>query len=379
MIPRTALAKRRLTQAEAAAESLAARAFPSIGDERFRRTAARLAADLRVSVSLRHLRIEAAAPSEPTPHAVHARFAVGHAAIPVVAEIDNRTALEIVDRLLGGDGTSPLLGAALSPIQRGLLSYVLLRALDAACPDASIPVSLSGVSSAARPVESFLSRPHVSAVWAFNLAGRENLIRWRLPADAPLRDAAPLSNRLLAAFPVTARLEIARLPFAAAEVAAFRLGDVILLHAPSPAHTPTIIDTWEGDAIVALGRTATPAFSGRAARAGTPCFWRFSIDRIMPPMANTPSDASNGHSAPAPGDDSPTNLLNRIPVTLAVEIARVEMSAAAAAALQVGETILLGRDTGDPVVVTANGAPIGAGELVDVDGELGLRLTRLER
>ncbi|MBI3073418.1 MAG: FliM/FliN family flagellar motor switch protein [Deltaproteobacteria bacterium] len=358
---------------------MAARAFHSIAECQAEQVVARLSRDLRVPVALRYLRSEAAAPFEPTPHMVLARFSVGRAAIPVVVEFDNRTALEIVDRLLGGDGTSPLLGAPLSAIQRGLLSYVFLRALDAARPAAGAPLFLSGVSSAAHPGELFLSQPHTRAVWTLNLAGRESLLRAHLPTNSPFPNDSPISSRILAGVPTAAKLEIARLGFDAEELRHFRLGDVILLHSVSPRGRRALIDAWEGEATVAFGRAPIAAFAGRAERAGTPGFWRFAIARIMPHMANESTTAGDSRAQVPAVDDSSTAILHRVPVTLAVEIARVEMTAAAAAALHIGETIMLGRNQDEPVVVTANGAVIGAGELVDVDGELGVRLTRLER
>ncbi len=64
------------------------------------------------------------------------------------------------------------------------------------------------------------------------------------------------------------------------------------------------------------------------------------------------------------------------PVVVRVEVASVTLAARAWAALQPGDVVSLGRPLGDPVVLRVAGREIARGDLVDVDGELGVRIVR---
>jgi flagellar motor switch/type III secretory pathway protein FliN len=74
------------------------------------------------------------------------------------------------------------------------------------------------------------------------------------------------------------------------------------------------------------------------------------------------------HDAPAPANP---------PVSLAVELGRLNLSLAQVADLRPGDVLDLGRSADDPVLITSGGDPVAHGTLVSVDGGLGVRITRL--
>jgi flagellar motor switch protein FliN len=84
----------------------------------------------------------------------------------------------------------------------------------------------------------------------------------------------------------------------------------------------------------------------------------------------TPADA---------GADGPPELerLYDVPVELAVEIGRTQMTIRETLALGPGSIVTLNRLAGEPVDLLVNGKPIARGEVVVIDEEFGLRVTEV--
>ena len=80
----------------------------------------------------------------------------------------------------------------------------------------------------------------------------------------------------------------------------------------------------------------------------------------------------------ATGDQSPElERLYDVPVELAVEIGRTEMTIRETLALGPGSIVTLNRLAGEPVDLLVNGKPIARGEVVVIDEEFGLRVTEV--
>lgn len=83
------------------------------------------------------------------------------------------------------------------------------------------------------------------------------------------------------------------------------------------------------------------------------------------------------------GGDAPSaeaaGLLDDVSVALVVELGRVSVSAADVMQLRPGHVIELSRAPGEPVDLVVDGKRIGKGELVEVDGELGVRILSLSK
>jgi flagellar motor switch protein FliN/FliY len=85
-------------------------------------------------------------------------------------------------------------------------------------------------------------------------------------------------------------------------------------------------------------------------------------------------------TAPAEaGADGPPELerLYDVPVELAVEIGRTQMTIRETLALGPGSIVTLNRLAGEPVDLLVNGKPIARGEVVVIDEEFGLRVTEV--
>lgn len=92
------------------------------------------------------------------------------------------------------------------------------------------------------------------------------------------------------------------------------------------------------------------------------------------------AEHSDGYGDDEGGDDpSPeaAGLLEDIGVALVVELGRVMVSAADVVQLRPGQVIELARAPGEPVDLVVDGKRVGKGELVEIDGELGVRILSL--
>jgi flagellar motor switch/type III secretory pathway protein FliN len=72
--------------------------------------------------------------------------------------------------------------------------------------------------------------------------------------------------------------------------------------------------------------------------------------------------------------DALVDAIGEVPVVVRVEIGSAEMRAKEWAALGPGDVILLGRRIGEGVTLRVGGVTIARGELVDVEGEVGVRI-----
>ncbi|HJL22850.1 MAG TPA: type III secretion system cytoplasmic ring protein SctQ, partial [Polyangiaceae bacterium LLY-WYZ-15_(1-7)] len=80
-----------------------------------------------------------------------------------------------------------------------------------------------------------------------------------------------------------------------------------------------------------------------------------------------------------PGRDAPATLtdLGDAPVEVAVELGRLRLSLAQLTALRPGELLSTGVPIGERVRLRAGDTILGEGELVDVEGEVGVRILHL--
>ncbi|KAF0248622.1 MAG: flagellar motor switch protein FliM [bacterium] len=70
-------------------------------------------------------------------------------------------------------------------------------------------------------------------------------------------------------------------------------------------------------------------------------------------------------------------FIQSVPVTVVVELGRRNLTISDVTRLRIGQIIDLNRTPSEPVELSVDGKIIGKGELVDVDGELGVRILRL--
>ncbi len=94
------------------------------------------------------------------------------------------------------------------------------------------------------------------------------------------------------------------------------------------------------------------------------------------PIMSPTSSSSGADRTGAPTAGSAASPLD-VPVTLTVELGRVNLTLSKLADLKAGDLVELGRHSREPVELTSNGRLVARGELVLIDTELGVRVTHV--
>lgn len=183
----------------------------------------------------------------------------------------------------------------------------------------------------------------------------------RLGAE-PVRDPAALWARAgrLGDAQVALRLEVGRTAVAASDLAGIAAGDVILFERFG------VRDARGGPVTLRLGRGGFPA------RLDGETLTIVNHYRLNPGASTMELDPSQ-----KPDAASTDQLLRELPVEVVCELGRVTMSGRELVELGPGAVVPVGRPLSGPVDLTVGGRVVARGELVDVDGEIGVRITQL--
>ena len=277
-----------------------------------------------------------AVPGPAWPRTPAARLALDLPAVPTVAalEVDPALVVRLFDRLTGGDGAARETPAAstLTPLEHATLELLALLALDGACGVRRVEDVLAPRLTRAAPPEDAGALSIELEIRAGTARGRARVL---LPASAV---------RALACEP---ELEEGRIRLAAS----VRRGAVDLL--------PEELESLEpGDVLLvrdAAGPGAALVLPGGFRAAGP-----------LGPEGLHVEELSMSVRTP------------QIPVTLEVELCRVEVTLAELARLEPGAVLPLALDRRGLVTLRAGDRAVARGELVEVEGAVGIRIDALE-
>lgn len=88
----------------------------------------------------------------------------------------------------------------------------------------------------------------------------------------------------------------------------------------------------------------------------------------------TPAPTPIPEPATALPEQNPNELMENITTPLVVELGRASLSVIAIGQLKEGNIVELNRNPTDPVDLVIAGKRVGKGELVEIEGELGVRV-----
>lgn len=287
---------------------------------------------------------------------------------PVVIDIEPRLATIVIDRVLGGTGEHlPPHPGALTDVERGILAYVIARVLALAAPGA---LRLAGIVSSSAALAMVLDEdPLVCWPARVQIGGEVGLLRvWlkqRTLSDAsPSRDVGPLAI-VLPKLSVPVWVEAGRAFLSASDASTLEVGDIVLLDEALTNHE------LNGEVLLRACARAGPAW--RCTIEGGRLVVQTSVparrmSHVTKERSTSMNDEERDHAAEV------LQSMGDAPIELSVELARFEMPLSELAALRPGEVLSTGRAIGERVVLRAGDRSIANGELVEVDGEIGVRL-----
>ncbi|WP_224250262.1 type III secretion system cytoplasmic ring protein SctQ [Hyalangium gracile] len=332
----------------------------------------------------------------------------------VVLEVELALAHNLVDMLLGGAGETVGL-RPLTDIEEGVMGFVVLEALKALAPSLEPTVPRLRYESVARSVDEAAAKlgeeeqlliihanitvgPHsgmVRLIVPSSVMGAADESRGEAEKRARLLADAKANLRLLSTVRTWLRAEIGQAEIASSDLAYIRVKDVVLMDALTAR--PDRGEPGKATLRVGLGSSRVMAevfvedgqYKARLKEfiIGEPAFQRVLPQADEAGQGAQPEEAFTNPENEMPpdseGDALDSNkpeggeLLADIPLQLAVELARVPVTADEVVAMKVGQVIELHRSPGEPVELSVNGKVVARGELVEVEGQLGVRVLSL--
>lgn len=314
----------------------------------------------------------------------------------ILVDLDLALVSFAIERLLGGSGDGDRIQRPLTAIEEGVLSFLLLKVLaylhdgintgrELALTLERFATKLDDVLPLADAETDFVSLGvRVSAgrhVGHARILFPGSLVTERFGKAVPQSGASSTPRAYVTALletlgetPVTAVVELARLPdLSPADVAQLEPGDIIVLEGHQVTRTP---DGLEGVVLVRLG-------SGR--NGGLRCAVRggdaqhLEIQEIVIQEQPQEGEMADQPAEGAPGENlaETEGLLRDVAAPVVVELGRIRLNAAQVVRLTKGQVLRLARGANDPVDLVVNGKLLGRGELIEVDGELGVRLVQI--
>ena len=299
----------------------------------------------------------------------------------------------IVDRILGFDRLEAERKLQLTPVEWGIWTFLLAKILSRSS-EAGFPPSLSTFCLDRVGPDPFDLRglePLITVRWPVTVGDLDGSIRLWLPESSaerlmgewslPPAEVAPLRSKLggltgvwrAEAGTVNMNRGLGRL----------RVGGIVpLLERPfggtpkDPRGTITLMLETARDGrfwydVEPVPNTGAGRVIVRSPLQMTPA------PREALAVSSSPTPPSSPSPAPTAAAQGPALTPGDVPVTLVVELGRVNLSLGRLADLKPGDVVELGRHSREPVELTSAGRLVARGELVQIDTELGVRITNV--
>jgi flagellar motor switch/type III secretory pathway protein FliN len=286
-------------------------------------------------------------------------------AIPVLLELSPSLAALVVDRALGGDGVQTLAHqlVGLDELSQGILGYIIARVL----ADLDSPFRLRAVIDKPDPFlvalgdQSLLriplqirmgDEPFYCLVWMALSATHS----FGMPVWKPVWNMAPIQLTLVAT--------AGAVQLTAGEWSSVKPTDTVILDRCEISPAP---DGWTGRTTLSIdGAVRTRwecALNGRSIR----------IEAIKT-NEDIPVEEARILNQNRDNTEHLLRLAGDAPIELSVEIARFTVTLEELGSLKPGEILLTRRAVGERVTLRAGRSAFASGELVEVEGEIGVRI-----
>jgi flagellar motor switch/type III secretory pathway protein FliN len=288
----------------------------------------------------------------------------GVAGLDVTIEVETALAATLTARALkrAPPRLAGLVGdAAMESLGGGLAAIVVAASRSLEGP---LHVRAAGGSAALLAKRRAGGREIDTGTFGVTVDGETFLARLFLHATPPASpNVLPLGRdqlRRLGSAPLEIPIVAATALSTVADIAALELGDAWMLGAASWART------LRGNVVL-----AAPG-AERGARAAL-------VDGGVLVLRAGSEEVTQDPMPEEAADDAITLAVGDVPVVVRVEVGAACMTAREWASVAVGDTINLARALAEPVTLRVGGVEVAKGELVDIEGEMGVRILSLPR
>jgi flagellar motor switch/type III secretory pathway protein FliN len=257
-------------------------------------------------------------------------------------------------------------GAAATPAVAGALGAILCAAARAA----GVPVPLRVLAAGpAHPLEADLARANgglVVATATVLLARDAFLARLAVPAQLVAGAAPPAINAVALATalgPVALDLPIVACATSAtvADVASLRSGDVWL---PGAWPMRLLSRTQPVGPVLLAAPSSSVGIRAEVGEDG-----RLVLRGMLEALCATETEMADSTE-----ETELVRAVGEVPVVVRVEVGEARMQAREWAALRPGDVVTLRKRIGESVMLRVGGVPVARGDLVEVEGEVGVRI-----
>jgi flagellar motor switch/type III secretory pathway protein FliN len=277
-------------------------------------------------------------------------------------------AARLVDGALGGRGVFSV-ARELGPAERGVLVALLAPLLDAIgwSTDLAPALEMNARSSGHAIVLSVEGPFGAGVLWLDLPTGAT--------VTGPSRSAPGFWRQRASGLPVEARLEIAKTHLLAGELARLATGDALVFDGVAFG---TFAPEAEWVAQLAIGVHAAPLRIDR--RGALSCMGDFQLTDAAdgPNVALLKEGKERSMDVTGPTEMA-TAALAAAPIEIVAELARITLRGEEVLGLAPGVVLSVPADRSRAVLLRAGGEIWAEGELCNVEGELGVRVTRLLR
>ena len=333
----------------------------------------------------------------------------------VLVELDPRIAAIMIDRALGGTGDNVESIRSLMDVEKGVLTFLLLKCiqhLQSAWGDsARMEFRLSRFFEQPQKMRDSFSTETLFYRKELQIGtlNQYGFLRLYLPIDLVHeivrsqpedRTSGKEFQRFQERFPwientpLVGRVRVGVVDLTQAEIAALEAEDIVLLRECTASRNENGL--LQGEAILQYGPKASLGLRCLIRDAADHPSSQISLEEILSiaqpsaqgildrsdyDMADSSQSYDYQKEAPHPMDQENFgqmgSVVSDVPVPLVVELGRVETRARDIMHLRLGQILELRRSPYEPLDLVVNGQLRGKGELVEIEGQLGVRIIEL--
>lgn len=315
----------------------------------------------------------------------------------ILVELDPPICMGIIDNLLGGHSKPMRIQRSLTDIELGVLSFFVLQSLSIVQGDANNgnnqALRLERFYSTGEEISQRISQDtsylvmlcriyYGDIVGYFRLYIPADIIATTFASPLPQSGAGDVSRmqRLLnrvSPLPVALRAAFATIHLDAADISALEVGDIVLLEESDVSIHDGLSGTVKLTVDPAGKSTIYANFINNNGLFDLQIQDIAVVEEPMAADANQQIEVEEGQLPPQENLGENEGMLQDVQSPIVVELGRIKTNAAQLIRMHPGQILRLSRGPDEPVELVVNNKVFARGILIEVEGELGVRISEM--